>query len=232
MVQAPIFHVNGDDPEAVVFAAKVATEFRQKFHKDVVVDMFCYRRFGHNEGDDPTFTQPMMYSKIRALPSTREIYAKRLVEEGVSDQAEVDAEVTRFEALLDEQFEAGKTFKADKADWLDGQWKGVGLPEGDERRGDTAVPEAKLKDLGHRLTTIPNQVDIHKTLKRVIEARREMIDTGAEHRLGHGREPGLRLAARTRASRSVCRARIRCAAPSASATRASSIRPPRIATSR
>jgi 2-oxoglutarate dehydrogenase E1 component len=80
MVQAPIFHVNGDDPEAVVFAAKVATEYRQKFHKDVVVDMFCYRRFGHNEGDDPTFTQPLMYSKIRALPSTREIYAKRLVD--------------------------------------------------------------------------------------------------------------------------------------------------------
>ena len=92
MVQAPIFHVNGDDPEAVVFAAKVATEFRQKFHKDVVVDMFCYRRFGHNEGDDPTFTQPIMYSKIRALPSTREIYAKRLVSEGVIEQAAVDAD--------------------------------------------------------------------------------------------------------------------------------------------
>ena len=178
MVQAPIFHVNGDDPEAVVFAAKVATEYRQKFHKDVVVDMFCYRRFGHNEGDDPTFTQPIMYSKIRALPSTREIYAKRLVEEGVLTQEQVDAEVTRFEAWLDEQFEAGKTFKADKADWLDGQWKGVGLPEGEDRRGDTAVPEAKLRDLGHRLTTVPNQVDIHKTLKRVIEARREAIDTG------------------------------------------------------
>ncbi len=179
MVQAPIFHVNGDDPEAVVFAAKVATEFRQKFRKDVVVDMFCYRRFGHNEGDDPTFTQPLMYSKIRSLPSTREIYAKRLVQEGVLTQADVDAEVARFEQYLDEQFEAGKTFKADKADWLDGQWKEIGLPDGDERRGDTAVPEAKLRDLGHRLTTVPNSVDIHKTLKRVIEGRREMIDSGA-----------------------------------------------------
>ncbi len=178
MVQAPIFHVNGDDPEAVVFAAKVATEFRQKFRKDVVVDMFCYRRFGHNEGDDPTFTQPLMYSKIRSQPSTREIYARRLVEEGVLTQAQVDAEVARFEQYLDEQFEAGKTFVADKADWLDGQWKGVGLPEGDERRGDTAVPEAKLRDLGHRLTTVPNQVDIHKTLKRVLEGRRETIDKG------------------------------------------------------
>lgn len=180
MVQAPILHVNGDDPESVVFAAKVATEFRQKFKKDVVVDMFCYRRFGHNEGDDPTFTQPVMYSKIRSLPSTREIYSKRLVEEGVLTQAEVDAEISRFEQYLDEQFEAGKTFVADKADWLDGQWKGVGLPDGEERRGDTAVPEAKLKDLGHRLTTIPNQVDIHKTLRRVVEARRATIDKGAD----------------------------------------------------
>ncbi len=178
MVQAPIFHVNGDDPEAVVFAAKVATEYRQKFKKDVVVDMFCYRRFGHNEGDDPTFTQPIMYSKIRAQPSTREIYSRRLVEDGVLTQAEVDAELARFEQYLDDQFEAGKTFQADKADWLDGQWEGIGLPEGDERRGDTAVPEARLKELGHRLTTIPNEVDIHKTLKRVIEARRETIDTG------------------------------------------------------
>jgi 2-oxoglutarate dehydrogenase E1 component len=178
MVQAPIFHVNGDDPEAVVFAAKVATEYRQKFHKDVVVDMFCYRRFGHNEGDDPTFTQPLMYSKIRALPSTREIYSKRLVEEGVITQAEVDAETTRFEAWLDEQFEAGKTFKADKADWLDGQWKGVGLAEDDERRGKTGVPAEKLMDYGHRLTTIPNQIDMHKTLKRVIEARRESLTAG------------------------------------------------------
>jgi 2-oxoglutarate dehydrogenase E1 component len=178
MVQAPIFHVNGDDPEAVVFAAKVATEFRQLFKKDVVVDMFCYRRFGHNEGDDPTFTQPLMYSKIRAQPSTREIYARRLIEEGVVTQADVDAEVARFEQYLDEQFEAGKTFQADKADWLDGQWKGVGLPEGDERRGETAVPEARLRDLGYRLTTVPNDIDVHKTLKRVLEGRRETIDKG------------------------------------------------------
>ncbi|HZV84510.1 MAG TPA: 2-oxoglutarate dehydrogenase E1 component, partial [Brevundimonas sp.] len=179
MVQAPIFHVNGDDPEAVVFAAKVATEFRQKFHKDVVVDMFCYRRFGHNEGDDPTFTQPLMYSKIRALPSTREIYAERLIAEGVIGQAEVDAELARFEAFLDAEFEAGKTFEAKKADWMDGQWQGIGLPEGDERRGETSVPAAKLADLGHRLTTIPNDVDMHKTLKRVMDGRREMITTGA-----------------------------------------------------
>ena len=178
MVQAPIFHVNGDDPEAVVFAAKVAAEFRQIFKKDVVVDMFCYRRFGHNEGDDPTFTQPLMYSKIRAQPSTREIYAQRLIDEGVLTQEDVDAEIEAFEKFLDEQFEAGKTYKASKADWLDGQWKGLGLPEGDERRGETGIPAEKLREYGHRLTTVPNHVDIHKTLKRVMDGRRQMIESG------------------------------------------------------
>jgi 2-oxoglutarate dehydrogenase E1 component len=177
MVQAPIFHVNGDDPEAVVFAAKVATEYRQKFHKDVVVDMFCYRRFGHNEGDDPTFTQPIMYSKIRAQPSTREIYAARLVAEGVLTQADADAEVSRFEAFLDAEFEAGKSWQADKADWLDGQWKGMAAPK-EELRGETAVPLEKLKSLGARLTTLPNSVDAHKTLKRVIDGRRDAIESG------------------------------------------------------
>lgn len=177
MVQAPIFHVNGDDPEAVVFAAKVATEYRQKFNKDVVVDMFCYRRFGHNEGDDPTFTQPLMYSKIRAQASTREIYSKRLIEEGVITQGEVDAEIARFEAFLDAEFDAGKSFEAKKADWLDGQWQGLQAPK-EEQRGETAVPADKLRDYGHRMTTLPNDVDAHKTLKRVIDGRREAIDSG------------------------------------------------------
>jgi 2-oxoglutarate dehydrogenase E1 component len=178
MVQAPIFHVNGDDPEAVTFATKVAVEFRQKFGKDVVVDMFCYRRFGHNEGDDPTFTQPLMYAKIKDHPSTRELYAQRLVAEGTLSQAEADQAVTEFEAFLDEQFEAGKTYKANKADWLDGAWSGLGLPEGDERRGETAVPLERLKDLGRKLTAIPEGVDAHKTLRRVYEGRREAIESG------------------------------------------------------
>jgi len=180
MVQAPIFHVNGDDPEAVVFAAKVATEYRQKFAKDVVVDMFCYRRFGHNEGDDPTFTQPKMYEKIRAQRSTRELYTDRLVAEGVISQAEVDAMVGKFEAFLDAEFEAGKTFEAKKADWLDGQWKGLGAEKSEDAawRGTTAVAAEKLQDFGARLTSIPNSVDVHKTLKRVIDARRETVATG------------------------------------------------------
>ena len=124
MIDAPIFHVNGDDPEAVVFAAKVAIEFRQKFHKPVVIDMFCYRRHGHNEGDEPAFTQPVMYKKIASHPSTLEIYAKRLIAEGVMTEGEVEKAKADWRARLDAEFEAGTGYKPNKADWLDGKWAG------------------------------------------------------------------------------------------------------------
>ncbi|MAN45592.1 MAG: 2-oxoglutarate dehydrogenase E1 component [Hyphomonas sp.] len=178
MVQAPIFHVNGDDPEAVTYAAKVATEYRQKFHKDVVIDMFCYRRFGHNEGDEPMFTQPVMYKEIKGHPSTREIYAERLVKEGILTAEQVEQQVSDFEAYLDREFEAGKTFKAKKADWLDGEWKGLGLPDDDERRGKTGVSKKRLQALGEKITTVPEGIDIHKTLSRVIDARATAISKG------------------------------------------------------
>jgi 2-oxoglutarate dehydrogenase E1 component len=178
MVEAPIFHVNGDDPEAVVYAAKVATEYRQLFGKDVVIDMFCYRRFGHNEGDDPTMTQPLMYQKIKGHPSVRELYANRLVGEGVVNQAEADGWLSEFSAFLDREFDAGKSYKANKADWLDGKWSGLKLPAGDERRV-TGVPKTKLLDLGRKITTVPERISIHKTVERVIHARREAIETGA-----------------------------------------------------
>ncbi len=177
MVEAPIFHANGDDPEAVTFAAKVAAEFRQKFGKDVVIDMFCYRRFGHNEGDDPTFTQPIMYRKIKDLPSTREIYAGRLVAEGVVTAEQADSWVSEFEAFLDKEFDSGKTYKANKADWLDGKWSHMGMPDVEER-GSTAVPLERLREIGLKLTTIPERIDAHKTLRRVLEARHEAISTG------------------------------------------------------
>ena len=178
MVEAPIFHVNGDDPEAVVFAAKVATEYRQQFGKDVVIDMFCYRRFGHNEGDDPTMTSPLMYARIKDQPSTREIYSARLVGEGVVTDAEVNGWIDEFAAFLDTEFEAGKTYKANKADWLDGKWAGLTLPGDEERRGQTGVPMAKLIDLGRKITAIPDSVDAHKTVRRVVEARRAAIESG------------------------------------------------------
>ena len=177
MVEAPILHCNGDDPEAVVFCAKVAAEYRQEFHKDVVVDMFCYRRFGHNEGDDPTFTQPLMYAKIKGLPSVREIYGQKLVAEGVATAEQVEAWLGEFDQFLDAQFEAGKSYRADKADWLDGKWSGLAKAT-DAIVGQTAVPLQKLKDIGGAMTTVPENLDAHRTLRRVIENRHEAIETG------------------------------------------------------
>ena len=178
MVEAPIFHVNGDDPEAVTYVAKVATEFRQQFGKDVVIDMFCYRRFGHNEGDDPTMTSPLMYAKIKDHPSTRELYSRQLIGEGVITEDDVAAWMKEFDDFLDQEMESGKTYKANKADWLDGKWAGLALPDGDDRRGDTSVPLQKLLDLGARVTAIPESLDVHKTVKRAIENRRTAIETG------------------------------------------------------
>ena len=178
MVQAPILHCNGDDPEAVVYCAKVATEYRQKFGKDVVVDMFCYRRFGHNEGDDPTMTQPLMYKIIKDQPSTRELYTRRLVNEGVITEADSAQWIAEFEAFLDAEFEAAKSFKAEKADWLDGKWAGFESTRQSDLRGDTAVSLARLKELGARVTDIPKSIDMHRTVARVIEARRIAIETG------------------------------------------------------
>ena len=156
MVEAPIFHANGDDPEAVVFAAKVATEYRQQFGKDVVIDMFCYRRFGHNEGDDPTMTQPLMYAKIKDHPIDARALRQAPGRRGRGRrQAEVDGWIAEFDAFLDAEFEAGKTYHADKADWLDGKWSGLQLPDGEERARQTAVPMQKLRDLGLKITTHP-----------------------------------------------------------------------------
>ncbi|MEO0467249.1 MAG: 2-oxoglutarate dehydrogenase E1 component [Pseudomonadota bacterium] len=178
MVEAPIFHVNGDDPEAVTYAAKVATEFRQKFGKDVVIDMFCYRRFGHNEGDEPMFTQPLMYKKIKEHPPTRKLYARRLIEEGVTTREEVTAKNEGFEAYLDAQFDEGKQLPPQKAQWLDGEWSGFKLPDDDDRRGVTGVSEERLRNLGQTITTVPDGVELHRTLKRVIDARGRVISEG------------------------------------------------------
>ncbi len=178
MVQAPIFHVNGDDPEAVTFAAKVATEYRQLFGKDVVIDMFCYRRFGHNEGDDPTMTQPIMYRRVREQPTTLEIYRKRLVDEGVVVDAEVDQWIDDFTAFLDREFDAGKNYRVNKADWLDGVWSGFTLPADDDRRGKTEAPLDRLRELGRAITEIPRDFNMHRTVQRVVEARGKAVDSG------------------------------------------------------
>jgi 2-oxoglutarate dehydrogenase E1 component len=180
MIDAPIFHVNGDDPEAVVFAAKVAIEFRQKFHKPVVIDMFCYRRHGHNEGDEPAFTQPVMYKKIGAHPSTLEIYSKRLVAEGVMTEGEVDKAKADWRARLDAEFEAGVSYRPNKADWLDGKWAGLKSADQEEeaRRGVTGVEVERLKDIGRKITRVPDGFRAHRTIQRFLDNRAKAIDSG------------------------------------------------------
>ena len=180
MIDAPIFHVNGDDPEAVVFAAKVAIEYRQKFHKPVVIDMFCYRRHGHNEGDEPAFTQPVMYKKIASHPTTLEIYSRRLVAEGVMTEGEIEKAKADWRARLDAELEAGTGYKPNKADWLDGKWAGFKSAdqEEDARRGVTGVDVAVLKDIGRKITKVPDGFRVHRTVQRYLESRVKAIENG------------------------------------------------------
>ena len=178
MVQAPIFHVNGDDPEAVVHCARIATEFRQLFHKDVVIDMFCYRRFGHNETDEPSFTQPLMYRAVKDHPTTLALYAARLVAEGTVSQVDVQAMLKGFNARLDAEFEAAKTHRPDRADWLDGRWTGFATaPEGD-RRGETSVSTDRLRAVGRALTTVPKDFHLHRTIARQLDAKARTLESG------------------------------------------------------
>src|SRR5690606_9717260 len=161
IVQAPVFHVTGDDPEAVVHVARIATEFRYEFNKDVVIDMYCYRRQGHNEADEPAFTQPQMYKKIAEHPTTRQIYARQLIEEGLLSDQESEAMIADFRTRLEVDFEASKNFKPNKADWLEGAWTGLSVAKGDDRRGQTAVPMEVLKEVGHALCTVPEDFNVN-----------------------------------------------------------------------
>ena len=180
-VQAPVFHVNGDDPEAVTFATKMAMEFRQKFHRDIVIDMWCYRRFGHNEGDEPSFTQPLMYDIIRKHPGVSSVYGDRLIKEGVIDQPWIDENVKEFTLRLEGEFEAGSSYKPNKADWFGGRWTGLSAPTDGasaRRNVETGLSQKLFDSLGRTLTTVPDSVKIHKTLNRVIDAKREMFKSG------------------------------------------------------
>lgn len=180
-VQAPIFHVNGDDPEAVTFACKMAIEFRQTFKRDIVIDMWCYRRFGHNEGDEPSFTQPLMYAKIKGHPGVADVYAKRLEGEGVIDGSFVPAKVAEFTAHLESEFEAGASYKANKADWFGGRWQGLGAPvdaETARRNVETGIDKKLFDSLGRTLTTVPEGLTPHKTLTRVLDAKAAMFKSG------------------------------------------------------
>ena len=180
MIEAPIFHCNGDDPEAVVFAAKIAAEFRQIFGKPVVVDMFCYRRHGHNEADEPFFTQPRMYEKIRAHPTVSAVYGKRLMDEGIIDADELESMRQSYRRQLEADFAAADSYVANKADWLDGAWAGLKRARALDapRRGMTGVETDVLKKVGKTLTTVPDNFNIHRTLKRIFKNRAKMISEG------------------------------------------------------
>jgi 2-oxoglutarate dehydrogenase E1 component len=177
-MQAPIFHVNGDDPEAVIEAARVAVEFRQEFKKDVVIDLFCYRRHGHNESDEPAFTQPLMYRAIARHPTTRQLYAERLVAAGVIGESEVEAMASRFIADLETQFAAAKGYRPNKADWLEGAWAGFEPAPDDDRRGDTAASFELLREVGHGLVTAPEGFHLNRKIARQLDAKRAAFESG------------------------------------------------------
>ncbi|WP_424969602.1 2-oxoglutarate dehydrogenase E1 component [Dinoroseobacter sp. S76] len=179
VVEAPIFHVNGDDPEAVVHAAKVATEFRQKFHKDVVLDIFCYRRFGHNEGDEPMFTNPIMYKAIKKQKTTLQLYTERLVKDGLIPEGEIEDMKASFQAHLNEEFEIGKDYKPNKADWLDGRWSHLQTDKEDYQRGQTAIKPETMAEVGAALCRAPDGFPMHKTVGRLLETKSKMFESGA-----------------------------------------------------
>lgn len=178
MLAAPIFHVNGDDPESVVHVARIATEFRQEFKKDVVIDMFCYRRFGHNEGDEPAFTQPLMYKQIKDQQTTCEKYAVQLVSEDVMTEDEAKQMVDDFNKYLEEAFDASQNFKPNKADYLEGVWSGFKVAPDGDRRGDTAVDSQTLQKIGKALTTVPSDFNLNSKIARQLKAKEDMFKTG------------------------------------------------------
>lgn len=177
IAQAPIFHVNGDDPDAVCYVAKLAVEFRHQFKKDVVVDMFCYRRFGHNETDEPAFTQPLMYKKIANHPSVTKIYGQRLLDEKVITQTDIDQMSNAYQQLLEADYEAA-AFRTNKIDWLEGAWKGLNPASGEERAGNTAVDISVLREIGQVLTTVPNGFNLNRKIERQLVAKKQSFETG------------------------------------------------------
>ena len=216
-IQSPILHVNGDDPEAVTFCCKLAIEYRQEYNRDIVIDMWCYRRFGHNEGDEPSFTQPLMYAEIaKHAADQRDLW--RAADRGGRGRPAVGrrARTSNSPTLLEGEFAAGANYLPNKADWFEGRWAGLGKPGEpvDARRNvNTAIDADLYARLPALTTTVPESLAIHKTLGRIIEARKKALDGGAGDRLGDRRKPRLRRPGRGRLSGSACRARIRAAAP-------------------
>jgi len=177
MVDAPIIHVNGDDPEAVVYAARIATEFRLKFNRDVVVDLICYRRFGHNEGDEPSFTQPLMYKKIRSHPSTVSVYGNKLTNENIISPEELSEYVKKFKDLLEDQFKNAKDYQP-KIEWFEGTWSRYKPKRGQDKRGITGFSTKRLLEISDKIHTLSDDLNIHKTIKKIFEARKSSVNKG------------------------------------------------------
>ena len=177
MVDAPIIHVNGDNPEAVVYATRVATEFRLKFNRDVVIDLICYRRFGHNEGDEPSFTQPLMYKKIRSHPSTVNIYGEKLVNENLFSKDQLNLKIQEFKNLLDDQFKTAKDYKP-KIEWFEGTWSRYKPEKGKDRRGVTGADTKILKEISNKINIVPQEKNIHKTIIKILDSRRQTVEQG------------------------------------------------------
>ncbi len=177
MVEAPILHVNADDPEAVVHCARVAIEFRQQFNRDVVIDMICYRRWGHNEGDEPSFTQPLMYQKIRQHPTTLNVYGEKLIKEGTITAEEFDKNKKEFKNLLDEQLKTAKEYKP-KLEWFEGVWSRFRPEKGKDKRGVTGVTADTIKKIGKRITYIPEDFNAHPTIRKIFENKKKMFENG------------------------------------------------------
>ena len=178
MVQAPIFHVNGDDPEAVVHVCRLAAEYRNLFKEDVVVDMFCYRRSGHNEADEPMFTQPLMYKMIKKHQTTLNLYKDQLVKEEILTEDEAKNKISDFKEFLDNEFELSKSYKPNKADWLDGTWTGIKTASIDARRGKTSSTEDDIKILAKEIHTLPEDFTPHKRIKKIYNDRHQSIIDG------------------------------------------------------
>ena len=174
IAQAPIFHVNGDDPEAVVHCAKIATEFRQKFNRDVVIDIVCYRRFGHNEGDEPSFTQPLMYKKIKVQPTTLDIYGKKIANERLLSLEEISNKKKNFKNYLEEQFQSSKSYKSELK-WYDGTWSRFKPELGKDKKGVSGVSKTEVVEIGKKITSVPSNFAIHKTLKKIFDIKKKMF---------------------------------------------------------
>ncbi|MDB2470960.1 2-oxoglutarate dehydrogenase E1 component, partial [Candidatus Pelagibacter bacterium] len=179
MVDAPILHVNGDDPEAVVYATRIATEFRLKFNRDVVVDIICYRRFGHNEGDEPSFTQPLMYKKIRSHPTPVEVYGNKLVNENTLSEGELKKFKTDFKNLLDDQYKNAKDYKP-KIEWYEGSWSRYKPEKGKDKRGISGFDQRKLLEISEKINSIPEELNLHKTIIKILNTRRLAVSNGKD----------------------------------------------------